>query len=404
MIRKLRIKFVCINMAIVTAMLGIIFLLLLVFVGFTAEEQGRKAIAQITETAIRPDRYPELPQEIRRSYFLVWLDEGGTVQTVDGSHFPESREQVLTEYIRTALESGKPAGVLPQYRLRYQTLPGPFGETVIFADISGEMAAMENLMRISAVIAVLSFGAFLGISILLARWAVRPVEEAWDRQRQFVADASHELKTPLTVIMTNAELLLSEHCDEQEKNSFAGSILSMSRQMRGLVESLLELARLDNGSSRMAFAEVNFSELVSEGLLPFEPVFFEQGRSLESGITEDLYIRGSDSHLRQVLDILLDNAAKYSLPGSCVLVELKRQGNACLLSVASTGEPIGKEDLQKIFQRFYRIDKARTASGSYGLGLSIAQSIVSEHQGKIWAASEDGRNTFFVQLPLFFRR
>lgn len=404
MIRKLRIKFVCINMAIVTAMLAVIFCLLLVFTGITAEEEGRKAIAQITESALRPERHPELPQEIRRPYFLAWLNENGAVQTVDGSHFFQDREQTLSEYIRTAQESGKPAGILIQYRLRYQTLHGPFGNMVIFADISGEMAAMENLMRISAVIAVLSFGAFLGISVLLARWAVRPVEEAWDRQRQFVADASHELKTPLTVIITNAELLLSEHCDEQEKSSFAGSILSMSRQMRGLVEGLLELARLDNGSSRMVFGEVNFSELVSEGLLPFEPVFFEQGRSLESGLTEALYIRGSDSHLRQVLDILLDNAVKYSLPGSRVRVELKRQGNACLLSVASTGEPIGKEDLQKIFQRFYRIDKARTTSGSYGLGLSIAQSIVSEHQGKIWAVSEEGRNTFFVQLPLLLLR
>ena len=175
--------------------------------------------------------------------------------------------------------------------------------------------------------------------------------------------------------------------------------MTMSRQMRGLVESLLELARVDNGGQNMVFSRLNFSELVSDALLPFEPVYFEKGLTLESNVEESLFVKGSQQHLKQVADILLDNAAKYASPDSTVRVILRRQGSHCLLSVASAGDAISKEDLKNIFKRFYRMDKARSMNHSYGLGLSIADSIVGKHGGRIWAESADGVNTFFVQLP-----
>ena len=125
---------------------------------------------------------------------------------------------------------------------------------------------------------------------------------------------------------------------------------------------------------------------------------FERELLLESSIEEKIRVKASDSHLRQVMDILLDNAAKYSAPNGCVQVTLVRQGGHCLLSVASPGEPISREDLKNIFKRFYRIDKARAMNHSYGLGLSIAESIIKEHKGRIWADSAEGVNTFFVQL------
>lgn len=400
MIKKLRIKFVCINMTIVTAMLGVIFSLLIFFVGMAMEIQGRQAIQEITEAALHSDRRLELRQEVRRPYFLVRIGFDGSILAIDRGYFEEMDQETLLEYTAAVLDAEKSDGTLLQHRLRYQVLSAPFGRTIIFADISGEMATMENLMKISLVIAVLSFGLFLIISVLLAAWAVKPVEAAWNRQRQFVADASHELKTPLTVIMTNAELLQSSDYSEEARSRFAGSILTMSRQMRGLVESLLELARLDNGATRMSFSLLDLSELVSEGLLPFEPVYFERELVLESGIEEGICVKGSLSHLRQVLDILLDNGAKYSYPGGQVLVRLKRQGSTCLLSVATPGENISRADLEQIFERFYRIDKVRAMDHSYGLGLSIARSIVAEHGGRIWAESEGGVNTFFVQLPV----
>jgi len=215
-----------------------------------------------------------------------------------------------------------------------------------------------------------------------------------------VADASHELKTPLTVIATNAELLDSEGCGEEDRRNYSGNILTMAERMRVLTESLLDLARVDSGKVKASFGQVDLSGLVSDAVLPFEAVYFERGLSLAGGTEGNIRVKGSGDHLRQVVDILLDNARKYSSPGSTVEVWLKRHGrNACLLTVSNSGPEIGKEDLKNIFKRFYRVDQARTHDGSCGLGLSIAEGIVGEHKGKIWAESKQGTNTFFVQLP-----
>lgn len=403
MIQKLRLKFVCINMIIVTAMLGIIFSLLFVFVGMTTELQGRQAIQEITEMSLRFDRRPEQIRPIRRPYFLAHWNTDGSVDIMDRGFFQDTEEETLEAYAQMAMKKGENSGTLLSVRLRYQILENPFGKTLVFADISGEILAMENLLKGSLVIAGLSFCAFLAISILLARWAVKPVEEAWNRQNRFVADASHELKTPLTVIMTNAELLQSR-TSEEEPLRFVESILTMTRQMRALVESLLELARLDSGAGKMLLSELDFSELVSEGLLPFEPVYFERGLLLNSNIEEGLRVKGSASHLRQVLDVLLDNGAKYASAGSGARMELKKQGNHCILRMDTHGEGISREDCKLIFERFYRTDPARTGSGSYGLGLPIAKSIITEHGGRIWAESNQGVNSFFVQLPLVAER
>ena len=152
---------------------------------------------------------------------------------------------------------------------------------------------------------------------------------------------------------------------------------------------LLELARVDNGGQNMVFSRLNFSELVSDALLPFEPVYFEKGLTLESNVEENLFVRGSQQHLKQVADILLDNASKYASADSTVRVILRRQGSHCLLSVASAGDAISKEDLKNIFKRFYRMDKARSMNHSYGLGLSIARSL-TELQGGEFRLTVDG--------------
>ena len=236
---------------------------------------------------------------------------------------------------------------------------------------------MRSLTNTCVIIGVLSFAVFLGLSFLLARWAVKPVETAWNQQRQFVADASHELKTPLTVILTNAELLQEPEYDEQARSRFVDSIMTMSHQMRGLVESLLELARVDNGGQNMVFSRLNFSELVSDALLPFEPVYFEKGLTLESNVEENLFVKGSQQHLKQVADILLDNASKYASPiPRCGSFSGGRGATACSPWQAP-GTPYPERGPEEhFFKRFYRMDKARSMNHSYGLGLSVADSVV----------------------------
>jgi signal transduction histidine kinase len=200
--------------------------------------------------------------------------------------------------------------------------------------------------------------------------------------------------------MANAELLEHAGTAEEDRSKFSRNILSMTYQMRALVENLLEMARVDNGSLKIQFAALDFSELVSDAVLSFQLLYEENGHALQSRIPDGITLQGSQQHLYQVMDILLDNALKYSVPGGLTSVELKRIEHSCLLTVANTGEPLSREDLTNIFKRFYRTDKARSFNGSYGLGLSIAESIVQSHKGKIWAESEGRCNTFFVQLPL----
>ena len=399
MIRRLKVKFICINMAIVTAMLLVIFGMVLHFTRDNLEQQSIRVMQSVMEDRSHLGRPGELPKQAQLPYFYVSVNGFGEVSATFGGYYDLTDTQSLQKIITLALASDEDSGVLESYSLRFQKRATLFGQSIVFVDMSSELATMRSLVKNCALIGLASLAAFGGLSLLLARWAVKPVETAWNQQRQFVADASHELKTPLTVILTNAELLQQPEYDEQARSKFVGSIVTMSHQMRGLVESLLELARVDNGSGKLDFSRLNFSELADDALLPFEPVYFEKGLTLESAVQDNIFVKGSAQHLKQVADILLDNAAKYAAADSTVRVVLRRQGNHCLFSVASAGEEISREDLKNIFKRFYRIDKVRSMNHSYGLGLPIAQSIVSSHNGKIWAESAEGINTFFVQLP-----
>ena len=399
MIKRLKLKFICINMVIVTAMLLVIFGTVLHFTQANLEQQSERMLQSVLESRGHP-RPGELSGQAQLPYFYVSVNSFGELSATFSGYYDLTDTDALQEIISLTLSDPAQSGVLKDCGLRFLKRTTPFGQSIVFADMSSELATMGSLVKNCVIIGIASFIAFLGLSFLLAGWAVKPVESAWNQQRQFVSDASHELKTPLTVILTNAELLQQRGYDEEAKERFVNSILTMSPQMRGLVEILLELARVDNGGQNMVFSRLNYSELVTDALLPFEPVYFEKGLLLESEVAEGVFVKGSAQHLKQVLDILLDNASKYAAPDSTVQVTLRTQGAHCLLSAANPGEEISKEDLKNIFKRFYRVDKARSMNHSYGLGLAIAEGIIHRHNGKIWAESGGGINTFFVQLPL----
>lgn len=381
-------------MAIVTALLCVIFGLTIHFTGENLEAESIRFLQAAAEDPVQSGR----PGQVRQPCFIIRVTRWGqSIQSTGG--FDLSDEQMLTDIVSRAASAPEPVGVLEDYSLRYCRSERPGELTLVFTDISAEQTTMRNLTLNCICIGLAAVAAFWVVSILLARWAVRPVERAWQEQRQFVADASHELKTPLTVIMTNADLLRDDGLTREQQSQYAHSILTMSRRMRALVEGLLELARVDNGAARAAFEEIDLSALVGEELLPFEPVCFEHGLELESGLDEGIRVSGSPRHLRQVIGILLDNAIKYSPPGGTIRVRLTRQGSYALLTAANPGEPLSRTECQNIFRRFYRADKART-SGGYGLGLPIARGIVADHGGKIWAESREGLVILRVQLPL----
>ena len=401
MIRKLRLKFICVNMLIVTLMLTAIFGMVYHLTRQGLETQSEAMLQSVASDAFHPNRPGSPPQEVHLPFFVLELDGNGGHAASGGGYYDLTDQEFLKTLADVATDADAPAGVLREYGLRYCRSVTPRGERIAFTDMSSERATLKNLTETCAAIGVLCFAAFLLISWMLARWAVKPVEAAWQQQRQFVADASHELKTPLTVIMTNAELLNSPDFDETRRSQFAVHILTMSRQMRQLIEEMLDLARTDSGQSTLIFSQVDLSRLISDAVLPFEPVFFDEaGLTLAVDIQPGLTVRGSQQHLRQTVDILLDNARKYAASSGEISVTLTRCGGRCRLTVSNPGPEISKADLQNIFKRFYRADEAHTQRGSYGLGLSIARNIILRHRGRIWAESKNGRNTFFVELPV----
>lgn len=399
MIKKLRIKFICVVMLIVTIMIGGILGGVMHFSSRFMEMQSINMMQNIASAPIRPGVVGEQAQGLRLPFFIVQTDHRGRVINASGGYYDLSDSEYLQKIVDAAFYEKSDIGKLSDYGLRYCKVTSAMGQSLVFSDLSTEQTILRNLFYSCLAIGLLAWLVFAGISILLSHWVIKPAEKAWTQQRQFVADASHELKTPLSVIMANAELLQSEDYSPEEKNTFAKSILSMTYQMRSLVANMLEMAKVDNCTLKMQFASLDFSQLVTDAALSFQLLYEEQGRCLRSEISEGIHLRGSESHLFQVMDVLLDNALKYSSYDGPVIVTLKKQGGHCLLRVANPGAPLSKEELKKIFKRFYRGDKARAMNGSYGLGLSIADSVVATHKGKIWAESRDGYNIFCVQLP-----
>ena len=387
-------------MSIVMVLLGAILGVVIHFTSRSMEMQSINMMHRIASAPFRKGLPGKTSEEIRLPFFTVQISRQGDLLAANGDYFDLSDKNFLQQIVNEAMSSDEETGKLAERNLRYLKSISPRGTTVVFSDTTTEAATLKQLIYSCLEIYIVATVVFLGISILLSWWVIRPVETAWNQQRQFVADASHELKTPLSVIMVNAELMQNHDTCEADRRKYAGNILNVTYQMRTLVENMLEMARVDNGTLKMDITKLDFSQLVSDAVLSFQLLYEEQEMELCANVPDGIILHGSEQHLYQVMDILLDNALKYSTANGTVKVDLASSGRTCLLTVASPGEPLSKEDIKNIFKRFYRADMARAMNGSYGLGLSIAESIVSVHRGKIWAESKEGQNLFFVQLPV----
>lgn len=333
--------------------------------------------------------------------FRVSVDGEGKVISKLGNNV-EVSEELLSEIVDKALAAAKTKkeGVLQEYKLRYLVMNGQdhMVETVAFLDVSRQMADFRSLVLTLLVVGIIGELAFLAISIFLARFTMKPVKTAWEQQRQFVADASHELKTPLTVVLANTGILLSHKEDKialQEKWIYY--IKDEAERLKKLVEDMLFLAKSDTAKIPLEKREVNFSDLVFNSLLTFESIAFEQKIRLNQEIEQDVLLCGNEAQLRQLIAILLDNACKYTTADGGVSVTLLKKQDKVSFSVQNAGSFIPKEEQGKIFERFYRVDESRVRKeGGYGLGLSIAKSIVEAHKGKLIVTSNEQEGTIFT--------
>ena len=334
-------------------------------------------------------------------YQVTKTTETADLELVSGFATAEIDENVLSTASTRVLAVSDGTGTFDDLSLHYQKRTVETATYVAFAD-TASTASWQPLALTLAIAALVVLAVFFLISLKLSQWALRPVEEAWTAQRQFVADASHELKTPLTVVLANTSILL-KHPESSiaSQSQWIESTQIEAENMQGLVNEMLELAQVESRSS-IQHEQLDYSDLVDGLVLQFESVAFERGCTLESDIAENLRVNGDSQRLRKMVSTLIENALKYVDDGGEVTVSLSSAGGVSTLAIRNTGSTIAPEDLPHIFDRFYRTDKARTSgTGGYGLGLAIAREIAREHEGDITCASSPSTGTTFtVTLPI----
>ena len=288
---------------------------------------------------------------------------------------------------------------LNDYNLRYSIKTDNNNTYIAYVDVADSVSTLSGLLKRSILISLGILIAMFILSLILSRRVLKPVEKAWNDQKRFIADASHELKTPLAVILSNTDMVLKSSDRNSEKNTRRiDNIKTESERMKELVQELLEVARGDLDDKENVFTDINLSELIEEELLTWDPVCYEAGKTLDSDIAENINIKGYATKLKRLVSILIDNAVKYSEEKSIIEVKLSSDSGT-ILKVSNKGTPLSKEECQKIFERFFRADESRESTPGYGLGLSIAESIVQEHGGSIEAVSNGtDTNTFVVRL------
>ena len=323
------------------------------------------------------------------NFFVIMADNSGRyITSINNDDLDKSTAQ---NYVLKVLDSKSETGMLGS--LQYCSAKKSNGTLMVFTDKSGELEVFSQLKRTTIIIGIISILILSVVAYFFSKKSIEPIETAFGRQKQFISDASHELKTPLTVISANADVLSGEIGD----NKWLQYIQSQTERMNILVNDLLNLTRLENNSSDFIRTDFDMSKAIMNTALPFECQAFEQNKQFLIDVDDGIMVNGSERHIKQMAAIFIDNALKYSNDGGTVKVMLKRQGDKKIFSVYNTGSGVKDEDKEKIFERFYRSDASRNrATGGYGLGLAIAKSIIDKHKFKVHVLNREGKSICFV--------
>ncbi len=398
MIKKLKKRFILTSMAVVTLVLLLVLGLLYAGARRVIYSDADQLLKRTLMTSLGDNRGEGWGGEGRgrfqRAVVLSVDQETGEIEKNTDATLENFSEEEQNEIVKEAAQ-----GKGPKNKGVRTSVEKKNGKTyVAVVDTAMEDRLVTAAVKALGLFAVGVWLALLLLVWLLSGWAVKPMAQAWDMQRQFVADASHDLKTPLTVILSNSELLKqqSEDMDAPELDR----IQSAGRRMKDLVQKMLTLARMEDDPNRGAWEIMDLSDMVMESALAFEAAAFEKGLTIDENVESGISVKGSRPQVQSVVECLLDNACKYAAPGSSVTVTLEKAGKKAKLTVHNTGSYIPPEDLGHVFERFYRADKSRTASDSSGLGLAIVQSVAEAMGGSVSAeSSETGGTGFSVLLP-----
>lgn len=407
MIGSLRRKFISISMISIFIVFSCIFISLMVF----TKIQTNRSVDMLVDTISSNDGvFPKFDPSKQRMlvqmpysdviteetqfstrFFSVWLDDEKQIVNTNMDSVSTITEQDVEDYTDKVLKRGKERGWIGDYR--YRIMDTEDGTTVVFVNGNTYNNTSNRLLFTALLVLLGSASLILILTVVVSKRAVRPVAESYEKQRQFITDANHELKTPLTLILSNLDIVESE----LGKNEWLDDIRSEGERMGLLINQLVTLSRMDESTDSVMREEFNLSSAVADTVSEFESLAEERGHTLTSSISPSVYYYGDESLIRRLTAILLDNAIKYCDAGGNIQLSLTFRRHP-VLTVENTYQDVDKLELNRLFDRFYRADKARTFSGSFGIGLSIAKSIVKSHKGNIAAYRKSGIIGFRIEL------
>ena len=401
MFKKLKIKFVLINMSLLTAVFIGIFGAIYLSTAYSMEKDMRMQLW--SNIMIAPQQKPTPKND--RMDMTIKIDLDNTNEIVSISSKMNTDDLDINNIVTNIVNNDEDMDTIKINGESFGYLKQDIGngKRIVLISKSFQQNMLWNLLKIFISVGSLSLVLLFFISIYFTNKAIKPLEETFKKQKQFIADASHELRTPLTIINTNVSLLRENEMETiYSQRKWINYIESQADRMSTLINEMLSLANLDANKKKEEKVNINLSKMVSDSLLIFEVVIFEKGLILEEDLANNIFIKGEQNQIKKLISILMDNAIKYTNNNGKITVLLINERNKAKLIIRNTGEGIEKEHLEKIFERFYRVDDSRDrGTGGYGLGLSIAKAIVEEHKGKIHAESIINNETsFIIELPL----
>ena len=330
-------------------------------------------------------------------YFAAWFAGDGALSRLNLESLASLTEEEALTLAENVYAAGKDSGFAGEYRYCRTSCDG---ETLLlFLNCERELSTFRSFLYASVGISLVGTLAVFLLLLLFSGRIVRPIAESYEKQKQFITDAGHELKTPITIIRADADVLQSELGEE---NEWITDIHRQTSRLTELTSDLIYLSKMEEENAALPMQDLSLSELVDETARSFQALAVSKGRAFSASVAPDLHVSGDEKALAKLVSILLDNAMKYSPEGGSVELRLDQIGKNARLSVKNSTAPMEKGSADRLFERFTREDPSRNSeSGGFGLGLAIAKAVTEAHRGKIHAQSEDGASlTVTAELPL----
>ena len=398
MLKKLKIRLILHNMLLLALLFAILFVAFSLLIYIREELEITDHLEETMRAAVDNHSPPQqdilgIDNKLYEISFTVILDRDGNLIRVTQTNLDE---ESINSAVSFAMDSESKRGNFNDLEISFLRESTPGGYIISFLSREHLNERLKENLTHGAIAGLIFMLAFWGISIHFATLALAPVEKAWEQQKQFLADASHDLKTPLTVILANNNII-SSHKDQtvESQMKWIESTSEEAGRMSDLVNKMLELAKSEATKDELKIGEINLSELVENSILQFEVVAFEKNVAIESGVQPNMVVRAHASTLSKVLEILFDNAIKYSEDNGKISVTLYQSGKKVYFSINNRGEIIPEDELPHVFERFYRTNKERDVSG-HGLGLSIAKKKCDMLGCKLSVESNEDEGTTFT--------